>query len=44
MKAWFQTHRAKLQFGLRMTVAALASYALGEAIGLSQTYWECCPP
>ena len=39
MKAWLQTHRGKLQFGLRMTVSALASYGLGEAIGLSQTYW-----
>ncbi len=39
MKAWLQTHRGKLQFGLRMTVSALASYALGEAVGLSQTYW-----
>jgi uncharacterized membrane protein YccC len=39
MKAWLQTHRGKLQFGLRMTVAALLSYALGEAIGLTQVYW-----
>ena len=39
MKAWLQTHRGKLQFGLRMTVSALASYILGEALGLSQTYW-----
>ena len=39
MMAWLQTHHGKLQFGLRMTVAALASYGLGEAIGLAQTYW-----
>jgi hypothetical protein len=39
MKAWLQAHRGKLQFGLRMTVAALLSYALGEAIGLTQVYW-----
>jgi uncharacterized membrane protein YccC len=39
MKAWLQTHHGKLQFGLRMTVAALLSYALGEAIGLTQVYW-----
>jgi uncharacterized membrane protein YccC len=39
MKAWLRLHHAKLQFGLRMTLAALASYAFGEALGLVQTYW-----
>jgi len=39
MKAWLQNHYGKLQFGLRMTVAALASYGLGEALGLTQVYW-----
>ena len=39
MKAWLQTHHAKLQFSLRMTLAALLSYGLGEAIGLTQVYW-----
>ena len=39
MKAWLQTHHGKLQFGLRMTVAALLSYGLGEALGLAQVYW-----
>ena len=39
MKAWLQTHYGKLQFGLRMTVAALLSYGLGEALGLTQVYW-----
>ncbi len=39
MSAWVRTHQGKLQFGLRMTLAALASYVLGEALGFSQTYW-----
>jgi hypothetical protein len=33
MKAWLQTHYGNLQFGVRMTVAALLSYGLGEALG-----------
>jgi uncharacterized membrane protein YccC len=37
--AWLRQHQAKLQFGLRMTLAALASYGLGEALGLAQAYW-----
>ncbi len=39
MKAWLRLHQAKLQFGLRMTVAALTTYAVGEALGLAQSYW-----
>ncbi|MGO8953061.1 MAG: hypothetical protein ACLPWS_07720 [Rhodomicrobium sp.] len=39
MSAWLSQHQAKLQFGPRMTLAALVSYALGEALGLAQTYW-----
>lgn len=39
MKAWLQPHHTQLQFGLRMTLAALASFAAGDAIGLSQVYW-----
>jgi uncharacterized membrane protein YccC len=39
MKTWLETHRGELQFGLRMTLAALLSYALGEALGLAQSYW-----
>jgi len=39
MKNWFETNHAKLQFALRMMLAALASFALGEALGLAQTYW-----
>ena len=39
MKDWLQTHHPQIQFGLRMTLAALASYAIGDLIGLSQVYW-----
>lgn len=39
MKAWLITHHGKLQFGLRMTLAALLSYVAGEALGLAQSYW-----
>jgi uncharacterized membrane protein YccC len=39
MRAWFRQNHGKLQFGLRMTLAALASYGLGEALGLAQNYW-----
>jgi uncharacterized membrane protein YccC len=39
MKAWLRQNRAKLQFGLRMTLAAIAAYAAGEALELAQTYW-----
>jgi len=39
MSAWLSQNQAKLQFGLRMTLSALVSYALGEALGLAQTYW-----
>src|SRR5271165_6659539 len=39
MQAWLRQNQGKLQFGLRMTLAALISYALGEALGLGQTYW-----
>ena len=39
MKDWLQLHHSKFQFGLRMTLAALAAYAIGDAIGLSQVYW-----
>ncbi|MGA7327609.1 MAG: FUSC family protein [Rhodomicrobium sp.] len=39
MTAWLVKNRVKLQFALRMTFAALASYGLGEALGLAQTYW-----
>src|SRR5262249_37848111 len=39
MTAWLRQNQAKLQFGLRMTVAALLTYAIGEALGLSQVYW-----
>jgi uncharacterized membrane protein YccC len=39
MTLWYLRHQAKLQFGLRMTLAALFSFALGEALGMAQTYW-----
>jgi uncharacterized membrane protein YccC len=39
MKPWLQTHRGKLQFSLRMTLAALLSYGAGEALQLAQSYW-----
>jgi uncharacterized membrane protein YccC len=39
MKAWLRQNQAKLQFGLRMTLAALASYAVGHALGFAQVYW-----
>jgi uncharacterized membrane protein YccC len=32
-------HQAELRLSARMTVAALASYAMGEALGLAQSYW-----
>lgn len=39
MTAWLAKNQVRLQFALRMTFAALASYGLGEVIGLAQTYW-----
>jgi uncharacterized membrane protein YccC len=39
MRSWLLKNQSKLQFGLRMTLAALISYALGEALNLGQTYW-----
>jgi uncharacterized membrane protein YccC len=39
MTAWLRQNRAKLQFGLRMTFAALLTYAIGEVLALSQIYW-----
>jgi uncharacterized membrane protein YccC len=39
MKAWLRQNQAKLQFGLRMTFAALLTYAIGEVLALSQIYW-----
>jgi uncharacterized membrane protein YccC len=39
MKAWLRQNQAKLQFGLRMTFAALLTYAVGEVLSLSQIYW-----
>jgi uncharacterized membrane protein YccC len=39
MKAWLRQNQTKLQFGLRMTFAALLTYGLGEALALSQIYW-----
>jgi uncharacterized membrane protein YccC len=39
MTAWLRQNQAKLQFGLRMTFAALLTYAIGEALALSQVYW-----
>jgi uncharacterized membrane protein YccC len=39
MTAWIRQNHAKLQFGLRMTFAALLTYAIGEALELSQIYW-----
>src|SRR5215469_8558497 len=39
MTAWLRQNQAKLQFGLRVTIAALVTYAIGEALALSQVYW-----
>jgi uncharacterized membrane protein YccC len=37
--AWLASHRAELRLGLRITIAALLSFALGHLLGLAQTYW-----
>lgn len=36
---WLRENRTRLQFGLRMTLAGLITFGLGEALGLAQTYW-----
>ncbi|WP_246154619.1 FUSC family protein [Methylobacterium oryzihabitans] len=39
MRSRLLRHRPKLVQALRMTVASLATYGLGEAFGLPQAYW-----
>ncbi len=39
MRSRLLRHRPKLVQALRMTVACLATYGLGEAFGLPQAYW-----
>ncbi|MEH3147974.1 MAG: FUSC family protein [Methylobacterium frigidaeris] len=38
-RSWLTRHRPKLVQALRMTVASLVTYGLGEAFGLPQAYW-----
>ena len=37
--AWISRRRPQLRLSLRITIAALASFALGEVLGLAQSYW-----
>lgn len=37
--AWLHRHRSELRLSARMTVAALAGYALAELLHLAQGYW-----
>ena len=36
---WVTTHRAEITLSLRITVAGLITYALGELLGVKQVYW-----
>lgn len=36
---WLRRRRAPLLFGLRIVVAALATFAIGHLLGLTQSYW-----
>jgi len=38
MSAW-RRHLAELRLSLRMTVAGVAAFALGQLLGLPQAYW-----
>jgi uncharacterized membrane protein YccC len=37
--AWIRSNRAQLRLGLRMTIASLCTYALGNLLGLQQSLW-----
>ena len=37
--SWIGEHRSKWGLGLRITVAALLTFALGQLVGLPQVYW-----
>ena len=37
--SWLRRRRAPLLFGLRIVVAALATFAIGHLLGLTQSYW-----
>ena len=39
MTGWFHRNRAQLRLGLRMTIASLCTYALGNLLGLQQSLW-----
>ena len=36
---WARGHRAQLRLGLRITLASLATFAVGRLLGLPQAYW-----
>jgi uncharacterized membrane protein YccC len=39
LTAWAAGHKAQLRFALRITVASLATFAIGHLLGLTQAYW-----
>lgn len=39
MRDWLARHRAALTLSLRITIAGLIAFALGEALGVQQVYW-----
>ena len=39
LKDWIARHRIELGLSLRIAAAGVASYALGTALGLAQSYW-----
>ena len=39
MPAWIQRNRSQLRLALRMTIASLFTYALGNLLGLQQSLW-----
>ena len=36
---WIAAHRAEMTLSLRITVAGLIAFALGELLGVKQVYW-----
>jgi len=36
---WIAAHRAEIALSLRITVAGLIAFALGELLGVEQVYW-----
>jgi uncharacterized membrane protein YccC len=39
LAAWLRQNQARFAFSLRMLLAGVFSYLLGEALGLTQSYW-----